>query len=165
MGFRAFQPPRARVRVPNARLPLGVALPLTVGSVGLALLVWDHFDRLDTFALVSACASVVAVLTILVVTFFEKERTSAAARIARRQSDEADCALRESEREYRLLFDENPNPMWVCDTETFRFLAVNEAAIEKYGYTREEFLAMTILDIRPEEDHEELKAIVSGNDP
>jgi hypothetical protein len=60
--------------------------------------------------------------------------------------------LRTSAAQYRLLFDLNPNPMWVFDRETLAFLAVNEAAVEKYGYTRNEFLGMTLLDIRPAED-------------
>jgi diguanylate cyclase (GGDEF)-like protein/PAS domain S-box-containing protein len=53
---------------------------------------------------------------------------------------------------YHLLFDANPAPMWVYDSDTLRFLAVNDAAIEHYGYTRGEFLGMTIADIRPEQD-------------
>src|SRR5205085_4626750 len=61
-------------------------------------------------------------------------------------------ALRESEKRYRLLFEANPHPMWVYDLETLRFLAVNAAAVRHYGYTREEFLALTIKDIRPPED-------------
>ncbi|GAB4456908.1 MAG: hypothetical protein Kow0070_07890 [Anaerolineales bacterium] len=51
-----------------------------------------------------------------------------------------------------LLFQSNPLPMWVCDLETLRFLAVNDAAVEQYGYSREEFLSMRITDICPEED-------------
>lgn len=51
--------------------------------------------------------------------------------------------------DYRLLFATNPLPMCVFDSETFRFLAVNDAAIEHYGYNRNEFLAMTIKEIRP----------------
>lgn len=58
--------------------------------------------------------------------------------------------LTESEQRYKLLFDNNPNPMWVYDAETLRFLTVNDAAIDHYGYTRKEFLAMTLKDIRPE---------------
>lgn len=50
------------------------------------------------------------------------------------------------------LFDRNPLPMWIYDLRTLAFLAVNDAAIERYGYTREEFLGMTIADIRPPED-------------
>jgi PAS domain S-box-containing protein len=61
-------------------------------------------------------------------------------------------ALRLSEERYRLLFEGNPQPMWVYDVETLSFLAVNEAAIYHYGYSREEFLGMTIKDIRPPED-------------
>lgn len=53
---------------------------------------------------------------------------------------------------YRLLFEGNPIPMWVFDRGTLRFIAVNEAAIRQYGFTRQEFLAKTILEIRPEED-------------
>jgi PAS domain S-box-containing protein len=61
-------------------------------------------------------------------------------------------ALRQSEDRYRLLFENNPLPIWLYDLETLRFLAVNESALQHYSYTREEFLAMTIKDIRPPED-------------
>ncbi len=63
-------------------------------------------------------------------------------------------ALRQSEERYRLLFDRNPVPMWLYDAETLRFAAVNETAVRNYGYTEEEFLGMTIAQIRPEEDLE-----------
>jgi PAS domain S-box-containing protein len=61
-------------------------------------------------------------------------------------------AVRASEAKFRLLFAGNPLPMWVYDLDTLRFLEVNEAAIKHYGYSREEFLSMTIADIRPPED-------------
>jgi PAS domain S-box-containing protein len=64
----------------------------------------------------------------------------------------AEQKLRDSEARYRLLFESNPNPMWVIDVETLAFLAVNQAAIDHYGYSREEFLSMTIADISPPED-------------
>lgn len=57
-----------------------------------------------------------------------------------------------SEEKYRQLFDHNPHPMWVYDRNTLAFLDVNDSAIQLYGYSREEFLSMTILDIRPPED-------------
>ena len=60
--------------------------------------------------------------------------------------------LASSEAQYRLLFDSNPLPTWVFARQTLKFLAVNEAAIRHYGFSRREFLAMTIADIRPEED-------------
>ncbi len=65
---------------------------------------------------------------------------------------EAEQALRASEARYRLLFESNPHPMWVYDLETLAFLAVNDAAVAHYGYSREEFLALTLKDIRPAED-------------
>lgn len=64
----------------------------------------------------------------------------------------ADDALRESEHKYRTLFDLNPLPMWVYDFESLRFIAVNDEAVKHYGYSRDEFLSMRIIDIRPEED-------------
>ena len=79
----------------------------------------------------------------------------------RRRAEENAVA---SERNYRLLFESNPNAMWVFDSETLRFLAVNEAAVRTYGYSREEFLAMTIEDIRPPEDVPQLHAIVRGDE-
>lgn len=57
-----------------------------------------------------------------------------------------------SEARYRELFDCNPMPMWTYDLETLAFTSVNQAAIDCYGYSREEFLAMTLRDIRPRED-------------
>ncbi len=63
-------------------------------------------------------------------------------------------ALRQSEERYRLLFDHNPVPMWLYDAETLHFVAVNETAVRNYGYTEEEFLGMSIGQIRPEEDLE-----------
>ena len=59
---------------------------------------------------------------------------------------------RESEEWYRTLFEQNPLPMWVFDTDTLHFLAVNEAAIRHYGYSRKEFLSMSLTNIRPVED-------------
>jgi len=56
------------------------------------------------------------------------------------------------------LFEGNAHPMWIFDLETLRFLAVNDAAVKKYGYTREEFLVMTTLAIRPPEEIERFKA-------
>ena len=67
-----------------------------------------------------------------------------------------DEALKQGEERYRTLFDANPLPMWVYDLETLAFLEVNDAAISHYGYSRQEFLSLTIADIRPEEDRPRL---------
>jgi two-component system cell cycle sensor histidine kinase/response regulator CckA len=60
--------------------------------------------------------------------------------------------LAQNEDGFRLLFMNNPQPMWVFDAETTRFLEVNSAAVEHYGYSRQEFLTMRITEIRPPED-------------
>ncbi|MEF8755434.1 MAG: PAS domain S-box protein [Accumulibacter sp.] len=69
----------------------------------------------------------------------------------RDQRDRVDAALRDSEARYRLLFDSTPHPMWVFDAETLAFLTVNQAAIATYGYSRAEFLNMSILDLGADE--------------
>jgi PAS domain S-box-containing protein len=86
-----------------------------------------------------------------------------AAELARRAAAAVDNArlfteLKQSEERYRLLFKQSPMPMWVYDAETLAFLAVNEAAVRHYGYSRDEFLAMTIAEIRPREEVEALLA-------
>lgn len=58
---------------------------------------------------------------------------------------------------FDALFDSQAQPMWVVDAETLRFLAVNEAALRLYGYTRAEFLALSADQIRPEEDADDLR--------
>lgn len=60
--------------------------------------------------------------------------------------------LNESLQQYRLLFESSPLPIWVYDTRTLAFLAVNQAAVDHYGFSRDEFLAMTVKDIRPPEE-------------
>jgi len=64
----------------------------------------------------------------------------------------AERRQRDAEQQYRVLFDLNPLPMWLYDRTSLQFLAVNDAAVQAYGYTREEFLRFTIKDIRPPED-------------
>jgi diguanylate cyclase (GGDEF)-like protein/PAS domain S-box-containing protein len=55
--------------------------------------------------------------------------------------------LEERERNFRVLFESNPQPMWVFDDNTLKFVTVNDAAIHQYGYTREQFLALRITDV------------------
>jgi len=60
--------------------------------------------------------------------------------------------LQEDDVSFRILFMNNPQPMWVYDLKTLQFLEANDAAVAHYGYSREEFLSMRLTDIRPRED-------------
>lgn len=60
--------------------------------------------------------------------------------------------IQKSEKKYRYLFENNPMPMWITDMDTLKFLDVNKMAVERYGYSREEFLTMTATDIRPDDE-------------
>ena len=70
-----------------------------------------------------------------------------------------------AESNYKLLFDNHPEPLWVYDTASLRFVEVNEAAIRKYGYSRDEFLEMTIAAIRPASEMPALLETLASLEP
>ena len=81
------------------------------------------------------------------------------------ESRHSERALRESEKRYRRLFLAHPYPMWIYDRETLRFLAVNDAAVAFYGYSREEFERMTLHELRPEVELEHFRDMVKSMQP
>lgn len=89
-----------------------------------------------------------------------EERTTELARLNQSLRDEivermgVEAALRDSEAQYRLLFERNPLPAWVFDLDTHEILAANETAVWKYGYTRDDLLRMRIDELHPPEDLE-----------
>ena len=103
-----------------------------------------------------AVSTALLLVATLVIVLWRNHRANRALRLA----EEANAARRASEEHYRLLFESNPQPMWVCSLESHKFLAVNEAAIRSYGYSREEFAAMTAEDLSNSEE-EELEEIFS----
>jgi len=80
------------------------------------------------------------------------------------ERQEAEDQVLRTAASYRLLFDRHPAPMWVYDSGTLDFLDVNEAAVHSYGFTRDEFLSMTIDDIRPDEDRTVLRDVIADVD-
>ena len=83
----------------------------------------------------------------------------------REERRKTELAMREGEASFRLLFASNPHPMWVYDTHSLKFLEVNETAIARYGYSREEFLQMRLSDIRPPEEVPRLLANITAERP
>lgn len=77
------------------------------------------------------------------------------------QRIEAEEELKQAKEQYEIIFDLSPLPNWVFDVETLRFLDVNKAAVEQYGYSKDEFLMMTLQDIRPIEDVPELLHLIN----
>lgn len=118
-------------------LPVAIALPIILGW----LRIQGHHLRLYSLELGTAIFAISNVIILAALICW-----------AGRSLDALEAERGRGERQYRLLFESNPHPMWVYDVETLRFLAVNNTAIEHYGYSRDEFLAMTIKDIRPPED-------------
>lgn len=93
----------------------------------------------------------------------EAVNTMAIAHEARQhERDEAERQLRAAEERYRVPFEHTPHPSWLYDADTLCFLEVNRAACDQYGYTREEFLRMSILDIRPPDDASRVRERVNA---
>jgi PAS domain S-box-containing protein len=83
--------------------------------------------------------------------------------VEKKEKRKAESERIESEKAYRLLFESNPQPMWVLEVSTLRFLAVNESAILKFGYSRKEFLTLRITDILLPEDIEDFMRFDAEN--
>ena len=125
--------------------------PFVTGDPGLRFYAGAPLIGADGQALGSLC-----LLDFQPRTFSAEQRATladlAAAVVSEMDLRRAASALADSERLGRQMFSDSPHPMWVFDSETLRFLAVNETALAHYGYRRDEFLAMTLPDIRLPED-------------
>jgi len=129
-------------------LPLVVVVGMTEGQV---LTGWYGDVKTSFLLLIAGILAIVALAWSLVREIGRRENLTA--------------SLMEGEQRYRYLFEANPHPMWIYDTETLAFLAVNDAAASHYGYSREEFLAMNARDIRPAEEIPRIEQLVSTLDP
>ncbi len=94
--------------------------------------------------------SALAITTIRLTSIMEQHRRQLS--LSREVLEERERQRGEADRRFQLMFSGHPCPMWICERTSLLFLDVNEAAVQQYGYSREEFLRMTIKEIRPQEE-------------
>ena len=134
----------------------------------------DIVSNLDEMNLVEACQEVVETLTLKEAEVRTKKGLWYLMRIMPYRAEENiikgvvitftdinrhkdnEQRLRDNQEQYRLLFELNPLPMWILDLETLAFLGANQAAMRSYGYSKEEFLAMTLKDLLVPEEAQNL---------
>jgi PAS domain S-box-containing protein len=153
---------------PGAALANLVLAGIVVWSTGQGIGFFAEPDRSSLHQAVEVYTFLtVASLSSLVPAAIAAERGRASERLRENEAAlrvVADTALA-AEHRYRLLFEGSPEAMWVYDTATLAFLAVNDTAVRRYGYQREQFLAMTLRDIRPPDEAERLdRAVAAGPD-
>ncbi|MDQ1404839.1 MAG: hypothetical protein QOG55_468 [Acidobacteriaceae bacterium] len=121
--------------------PTWLGVPLKTPTATIGVLVVQHYENQNAY-------------DVRDLEFLDSVGGHIALAIERRGAEDA---LRQSESTFRLLFSHNPLPTWVFDCETFKFIQVNDAAVRQYGYSAEEFAAITVFDIRPPEEHAALR--------
>ncbi len=152
--------PKIRRSVLSPTAVAGVFLVISCLWIVSAVLVFRHITASDfpRFGLIA----VFLYLIVATMFIYGLLRASNSAKQALEETDATRRnALSNSEAQYRLLFDSNPLPMWVFDRVTHRFLAVNDSAISHYGYSREEFLNMNVLDIQDAEEADRVRKFIS----
>ena len=128
---------QGEVELVGSPSPAWLGVPLKTPKATIGVLVVQHYENENAYGLRD-------------LEFLSSVGGHIALAIERRRAEDA---LRRNEEMFRLLFSNNPLPTWVLDRETLRFLEVNDAAVEQYGYSRDEFRNMSLLDV----DHAEEK--------
>jgi two-component system cell cycle sensor histidine kinase/response regulator CckA len=126
------------VELVGSASPSWLGVPLKTPTATIGVLVVQHYQDQNAYGPLD-------------LEFLDSVGGHIALAIERRSAEES---LRKSESMFRLFFAYNPLPTWLFDRDTLRFLHVNDAAIAQYGYTREEFENITVLDVRPESERE-----------
>ena len=143
-----FKGHSASARVLRVILPLLISIIILQGILNVILTHYYDLNPAFLFALLTIFSIILSVLVILNVIrlVFQSADKAEMERI------KTENIVAISEKKYRYLFDNNPQPMWIYDVESLEFLEVNEYATQHYGYSRNEFLTMTVNDICPIED-------------
>lgn len=128
---------QGKVELVGSPSPAWLGVPLKTPKATIGVLVVQHYENENAYGLRD-------------LEFLSSVGGHIALAIERRRAEDA---LRKNEEMFRLLFSNNPLPTWVLDWQTLHFLEVNDAAVEQYGYSRDEFRNMSLLDV----DHTEEK--------
>lgn len=139
-------------RVLRAFLPLIIAILVLQGILNVLLTRYFNVNPALLLVLLTVFSIILSVWMILRLTRIIFQIADK----AEKDRSKAEETLVVNEKKYRYLFENNPQPMWIYDLETLAFLEVNDYAIQYYGYSRNEFLNMTIKDIRPANDESAL---------
>jgi len=140
---------RDEVELIGSPSPAWLGVPLKTPTATIGVLVVQHYRNAGAYDQRD-------------LEFLESVGGHIALAIERRRAEDE---LRRNESMLRLLFEHNPLPTWLYDMESLKFLRANEAAVKLYGYSEEEFMAMTILEIRPESEREKTQNYVSKLQP
>lgn len=129
--------------------PAWLGVPLKTPTATIGVLVVQHYQNENAYGQRD-------------LEFLDSVGGHIALAIERRRAEEE---LRKNESILRLLFEHNPLPTWLHEIETLKFLRVNQAAVSLYGYSVEEFGKMTLMEIRPEAQREEVRNHITGLEP
>jgi len=129
---------QGKVELVGSPSPAWLGVPLKTPKATIGVLVVQHYENENAYDLRD-------------LEFLSSVGGHIALAIERRRAEDA---LRKNEEMFRLLFNNNPLPTWVLDRETLQFLEVNEAAVQQYGYSRDEFRNMSLLDVDHAEENE-----------
>jgi PAS domain S-box-containing protein len=111
-------------------------------------------DFVESHKILLALTFIVALITIQLVRhiIYRLRQDNMLLNMEMEERQQLQKALLESQMQYKKLFDHNPLPSWVLDQDTRQFLEVNEAATKEYGYSKQEFLSLSLQDLWPEEE-------------
>jgi diguanylate cyclase (GGDEF)-like protein/PAS domain S-box-containing protein len=143
---------------------LGGVIFLLIGLAGAGSIGRRISQGVNAIALVAAALGKREPLPNVTSHFREVRQIVGSLEQASKALDESERQLREREASFELLFEGSPLPMWVVDRNTMQFLAVNNAACSRFGYTRAEFLNLSVLDVMGEQDTPEALEVVRRND-
>ena len=129
---------QGKVELVGSPSPSWLGVPLKTPKATIGVLVVQHYENENAYDLRD-------------LEFLSSVGGHIALAIERRRAEDA---LRKNEEMFRLLFSNNPLPTWVLDRETLHFLEVNDAAVKQYGYSRDEFMNMSLMDVDQAEEKE-----------